>query len=204
MTLNKTFAVLSTLAVAFLAFGATAVAAGEVSPDDGSLLDLARPVMDAVMKGNYWLAAALGVILLTAATRKYLPDAYGGRLARSQWGGRATAFLYAFAGAIANAAAVDGTIFVMTGALAFTALKVGGAAIGGFMALHELAKWFTATKWYQAKMPAPLKALIAFVLGLIGSSTAALAKAEKAGDDAVKANPPTGAEGPVDGDVGKI
>lgn len=183
---------LSVLALAFFSFGATAAAASAVAPEDGSVLDLARPVFDAIMNGHYWMAAALAVVFLTAATRRYLPDGYGGRFVRSDVGGMLTAFLMAFGGAVANGLAAIGTD-AMTAALALTGLKVGLGAIGGFIALHKLATALTGTKWWNAKAPAWLKAGVGFLLMLIGSSAAK--KAEAAGDAAVKANPPAGATG---------
>lgn len=197
--MKKTLTALSMFALAFVGFTATAIAAGAVAPDDGSLLDLAKPVYDAVVNGNYWLAAAVGVVFLTAATRKYLPDAYGGKFARGQWGGRATAFIYAFAGALATTFAAPGAAMSM--AVLLTAFKVGTAAIGGWMVLHGLAKWLTTTKFWNEKMPAPVKMVVGFILGLMGSN--AIKKAEAAGQKAVDENPPQGGAGPT-GNVTEI
>lgn len=197
--MNKTLTAFSTLLLAFFAFGATASAAGEAVGDNSSLFELARPVFDAIVHGNYWLAAALGVILLTAAAKKYLPDAYGGRLVRSELGGMVTAFALAFAGALATTFAAPGA--TMTMLVLWAAVKIGFWAVGGFMALHKIATVLVKTKFWNEKMPAPIKALVALALSMIGSS--AVAKAEKAGQDAVEAKP---AEGPkaVVGDVGQI
>lgn len=177
----------STLAVAFLSFGATSAAATAVAPDDGSLLDLARPVLDAVTHGNYWLAAALAVVVIVAAVRKHLPDAWGGKLLRSDVGGVASAFAVAFAGALATTIAAGSA---MSGGIALAALKVALGAAGGFAALHKLASALVATGWYQAKAPAWLKSVVALLLSLIGSS--AIKKADAAGDAAVKASPAQG------------
>lgn len=189
----------TTFLIAFLGFASAAIAATPLTPDDGSLLDLARPVFDAIVHGNYWLAAALAVVLLTAAAKKYLPDAYGGRLVRSELGAMATAFVLAFAGALATTFAAPGA--AMTMAVLMAALKIGTAAVGGFMILHKLVGVLAATKWYQEKMPAPVKALVAFIMGMIGSS--AVKKAEEAGAKAVEANPAKGPEAVV-GDIGSI
>lgn len=199
--MNRALSFIMLVGLALAGFTATAFAAGQVVPDE-SLLDLAKPIYDAIMTGQAWLAAALSVVFLTAAARKYLPDGYGGRFIRGDVGGMLTAFVVSFAGAIATGLVAAGTKS-LTAALALTGLKVGLAAVGGFVALHKLATALVATKWYQDKVPGPVKTVVAFVLGLIGSSAAARAKviatAEKAGDDAVKANPSKG----VDGIIGK-
>ena len=193
--MKRAFGFLMLVGLALAGFTATAFAAGQVTPDGGSLLDHAKPVMDAIMHGQAWLAASLAVVFLCAATRKYLPDQYGGKFARGDVGGVLLAFLMAFAGAVATALTAGGA---MSTALALTALKVGLGAAGGYTVLHKLATALVATKWYQDKMPAPVKAVVAFVLSLIGSSAAArakvVAKAEKAGTDAVAKNPGKGAD----------
>lgn len=191
--MKKALTALSIFALAFLSFGATAAAQSAVTPDDGSLLDLARPVFDAVVHGNWWLAAALGVVFLTAAAKKYLPDAYGGRLVRSELGAMATAFVLAFGGALATTFAAPGA--AMTMAVLTAALKVGFFGVGGWMILHRIAQALVKTKFWNERMPAPVKAAVAFVLRLIGSS--AISKAEAAGQKAVEANPPTGAANPA-------
>lgn len=190
---KQSLAVISIFAIAFLSFGATAAAQNAVLPEDGALLDLARPVWDAIVHGNYFLAAALGVIFLTAAAKKHLPDAWGGRLVRSELGGMATAFVLAFAGALANTWAAPGA--AMTMAVLLAALKIGAFAVGGWMILHKVALVLVGTKFWQDKMPASVKALVAIILKLIGSS--AIKKAEAAGQKAVDANPPTGLTGVV-------
>lgn len=197
--MKKALTALSVAALAFLSFGATAIAAGEVTPDDGSLLDLARPVFDAVMHGQWWLGAALAVVLLTAAAKKYLPDAYGGKYVRSELGAMATAFLLSFGGAIATTMAAPGA--AMTMAVAMAALKIGAAAVGGWMILHKVMQVVVATKFWNDRVPAPVKALVSFVLGLVGSS--AISKAEKAGQEAVDASPPQG-PAQVNGEIGQI
>ncbi len=190
--MTKFLTALTALCLLAFAFAATAVAAGAVTPEDGSLLDLARPIFDAVMHGQWWLGAALAVVFVTAATRRYLPDAYGGKFARGDVGGLITAFLIAFGGALATTFAAPGA--VMSGAVLLVGLKVGLGAVGGFVALNQLAKALAGTEWFKTKAPAWLRTGLTFLLALIGSS--AIAKAEKAGDAAVAANPATGGAGP--------
>lgn len=180
---------LSFLAFVLVAFAGTALAATPLTPDDGSLLELAKPMLDAVKNGQGWLAAALGVMFFTALARRKLPDRFGGAFVRGDTGGMITAFVFAFAGAVATAATAEG-FAGMTGGLAVAGLKVALAAIGGFVALHKMATAFTATKWWREKCPASVRFAVELVLKLIGSSAADKAKA--AGDAAVKAKPSTG------------
>ncbi len=183
-----TFALIATFFMTTIAFAAGSA----VSPDDASPFELAKPVLEAVKDGKGWLAAALGVVFALAMTRRYVPkDSRVGRFVWSDVGGMLSAFLFAFAGALATSAASFGTGGSgMSLGVALAALKVGTFAIGGFIALHKLATWFTATKWYQDKAPAWLKLGVAFALAFVGST--AVAKAEKAGADAVAAAPPKG------------
>lgn len=181
----------ATFATMMLCFVATAFAAGAVNPADESLGELARALADAVRSGKGWLAAALGVILTLSALKKYTPATWKlGRFFRSDAGGPISAFVLAYAGAIATAAASFTDGHGMTLAIAGAAFGVGITAIGGFVMIHKIATWFIGTAWFQSKAPAWLKTGLAFVLGLIGSSAAEKAKA--AGDAAVKANPPEG------------
>lgn len=198
MTKTKILTFLSTLAVAFFSFGATATAANAVAPDDGSLLDLARPVLDAIVAGHGWLAAALAVVMIVAAVRRYLPDAYGGKFARSDVGGIVAAFAVAFAGAVATSLTAGAA---MSAGIALAAVKVALGAAGGYSILHKLAGALVATKWWAEHAPAWLKSVVALVLSLIGSS--AISKAERAGQDAVEASPAKGPEAVV-GEVGSI
>ncbi len=181
-----------------LAFVGTAFAAGAVKPEDGSLLDLAKPILEAIKNGNGWLAAALAVVFVLAAAKRYTPATWKlGRFFHSDVGGMLSAFVFSFAGAIATTTAS----FVaggpgMTTAIMLAALKVGTFAIGGFVAIHKLATWFVGTAWFQNHAPGWLKSGVGLLLALIGSN--AVEKAEAAGAAAVEANPAPGAGEPTD------
>ncbi len=168
-------------------FTATAFAAGTASPDDGSLLDLARPVFDAVMHGQWWLGASLAVVLLCAAARKYLPDNYGGKFIRGDVGGVLLAFMMSFGGAVATALTAGAA---MSGLVALTALKIALAAAGGYTVIHKLASAFVASVWFQSHAPGWLKLGLGYLLALVGSN--AIEKAEAAGKQAVETNPAKG------------
>jgi hypothetical protein len=185
-TTIKAFATL--ILFSMFGFTATAFAAGEAAPDNESLLDLARPVFDAVVHGQWWVAASAGVILACALARKYLPDAYKTGI-KGDLTGTGMAFAVAFAGAIATWAAAPGA--AMSGAVLLTALKVGAVAIGGYTILHKLATAFVATTWFKAHAPSWVVFAATYALKFIGSN--AIEKAEAAGAAAVKANPAPGA-----------
>lgn len=176
-------------------FAGTALAAGAALPDDASLLEYARPVFDAIVHGQWWIAAASALILVVAAARKYAPTegrfGWTGRVLASTPGVMASTFLLSFAGAVVTALMALGPSGVMSWAIAKTALLVGVTAIGTWKALHSLATWAVSTEFYKSKVPAWVQSLVATVLALIGSN--AIAKAEAAGQRAVDAKPATGA-----------
>lgn len=182
----KTFSTLVLLC--FFGFTATAFAQGAATATDDSLLDYARPLFDAIVHGQWWAAAAAGVVLACALARKYMPASWKTGI-KGDLIGLATAFLMAFGGAILTWAVAPGA--VMSGAVLLTALKVAVVAVGGFTALHKLGTALAASKWFNEHAPSWLVIVITYGLKFIGSS--AISKAEAAGDAAVKANPSTGA-----------
>ena len=71
-----------TLALGFLGvlltgFVVSAHAAQMASPDNGNLLDLARPVFDQIMAGHYIAAAAFALVLSVALVKRYAPGKLG-------------------------------------------------------------------------------------------------------------------------------
>jgi hypothetical protein len=178
----------SLILLTLFGFTATAFAQGATMPADGSILDYARPLFDAVVHGQWWAAAAAGVVLACAAARKYMPAEWKTGL-KGDIVGTATAFLMAFAGAVGTWAVAPGA--TMSAAVFLTALKIGAAAIGGYTALHTFAKWFAQTKWFNEHAPEWLKMIAKYGLMVIGSN--AISKAEAAGQAAVEAKPSEGA-----------
>lgn len=168
------------------AFTGTALAASAVAPADGSILELARPVFDAVMHGQWWAAAAFAVVLGVTIARRWMPAAWK-QGAIGDITGTATAFVLAFAGAIGTWAIAPGATMTL-GVLA-TATKIGVAAIGGYNIVHKLLGWLAA--W--SKTPAWLVPVLKLVASLVGSG--AIAKAEAAGAAAVAASPSKGMAG---------
>ncbi len=169
------------------AFTGTALAADAVAASDPSLSETARSIFDAVMHGQWWAAAALGVIFACAAARRYVLPASWKVGTKGDVVGTAAAFVMAFAGAIATWAMAPGA--VMTMAVILTALKIGATAVGGYTVVHKLASWLLAT----GKMPSWAAAGLRMIAMLVGSSAAA--KAAAAGDAAVAASPPKGMAG---------
>ena len=174
-----------TILILLAAFTGTAVAA-EAAATDPSATELAKSIFDAVMHGQWWAAAAFGVVLACAAARKYMPAAWKTGT-KGDIIGVATAFLMAFAGAAAATLAAPGA--AMTWAVALMALKVGAAAIGGFTVLHKALGWLVS--W--GKLPPWAMMILSVLAAIVGSS--ALKKAEAAGDAAVAAEPPKGMAG---------
>lgn len=192
--MRKLFTSLTVAAAGLVGFAATALATGAIDPQPGneSLFDLAKPVLDAVMNGNGWLAAAGALVLLVAATMKYGAPRWP--WLNSDFARSALVFVGAFGGAVSTALlALGGS--GMSGALAFTALKIAITASGGYQGLKKLI--VPALEWLKSKLPSwaafPLSLLLAALNWALGSSSREAA-AKKAGDDALKANPPGGIE----------
>ena len=147
---DRLFVLLAGL-VAMFSFAGVSHAAGAASPEDGNLLDLAKPVFDAVMHGQGWLGAALALVLVVAAARRYLPKWFPNRFAwlASDAGTTLTTFLFSLGGAFSTAfVAGAGPSF----AIAKTALAVALAAAGGYQALKHLLA--PALRWLRPKLPA--------------------------------------------------
>lgn len=158
---SKIFAALAAVFALLVCFAGSAFATGQATPEDGSLLDLARPVYDAVMHGQWWLAAAGALVLVAAAARKYLAPRYP--WASGPAGSALIVLVGSLGGAAVTALVAMGPGAVMSWALAWTALKVAIAAAGGYglakaLVVDPLLKpWASkAPGWLQA----PLKALI--------------------------------------------
>ncbi len=171
--------------VFLLAFAGTAFAAGAVAPADGSLLDLARPVFDAVMHGQYWAAAALVLVVLTALIRKYGTKRFP--VLESSAGAALLLLVGSFGGAFATAVLAGAGASL---AIAWTALKVAFAAAGGY----SLAKSLLAPllRKIQAKAPMWMQPIFSLAFYFFDRPTP-IADAEKAGAAALEAKPSAGA-----------
>jgi hypothetical protein len=175
---------------AFLAvFASTAFAQG-ASTDDGSILEIARPVLDALLTGRPGLAAALGLVLLAAIGRRY-----GGRrfaFLNTDAGGALLVLVASFGGA---AAAAIGGGAVWSLGLAWSAAKMAAASAGGYSLVKRLIV-APMLRPLRAKAPAWLRPVFDLVLWIFEKPDP-VAEAVAAGDAAVKASPGAGAAGVI-------
>lgn len=174
--------------VFMLAFAATAWAAGTVTGDEGSLLDLARPVYDAFTSGQYLYAGMMALVLAIALTKKYLGPKVP--FLHTDVGGSLMTLVGAFAGALATSLAGGVTV---TFAMVKTASLIAVGAAGGYSLIKRLLV-DPILRPLAAKAPAwsqPIFQLIFFIF----DRPSPIATAEAAGDAAVKETPPTGTEG---------
>ena len=174
--------------VILAAFTGTALAAEAVTVADPSIFDAGKAVFDAVVKGQWWAAAACAVVFLMAVARKYMPASWKTGIKGDMIGVGST-FMMAFAGAVATWAIAQPAGAAMSAAVVLTALKVGAVAIGGYTAIHKVAGWLAA--W--GKLPPWALVIIRALAAVVGSN--AIAKAEAAGAKAVAAEPPKGMSG---------
>lgn len=180
---------ISLLLIASFSFSATAFAAGAVADPDSSLLDLARPVYEALSGGHYAYAGALLVILLVALTKRYLGD----RIAwlHSDAGGSLLALLASSAAALGSGLASPGAVITLS--LLKSALLVGVGAAGGYAMIKNLIIE-PLLKPLAAKAPAWTQPIFALVFWIFDKPSA-IATAVKAGDTAVATHPATGVAG---------
>lgn len=165
-------------------FTGTALAADAVS--DPNTSEVLRQIFDAVVHGQWWVAASGAVIGLCGLARKYMPESWKAG-AKGDVVGIATTFGIAAAGAVITTLAAPGA--AMSLAVVTAAAKVGALAIGGWNILHKVIGWLVG--W--SKLPGWAKSVLGLVASLIGSS--AVKKAEEAGAAAVAANPAPGMTG---------
>jgi hypothetical protein len=188
---------------ALLAFGAVAFAADQVTPSDGSLLDLLKPVYEAFAGGHYAYAAALLVILLAALAKRYLGDLWknssGMGFLHTDLGGTLLALVASMATAMSAALAAPGAHITL--AMLWSSLLIGVGAAGGFAVLKNLVfepvlKPLEA--WLEKKWPflTPVIGVISWIFDKPNPVT----QAEAAGSAAVAANPAPG----VTADAGNV
>lgn len=163
------------------AFTGTALAADVAT--DPATSDVIRQIFDAVVHGQWWIAASAAVIGVCGLARKHMPDSWKDG-AKGDIVGVATTFGIAAAGAVITTLAAPGV--GMSLAVAVAAAKVGVGAIGIWNVLHKVIGWLMG--W--SKLPGWAKSILSVVASFIGSS--AVKKAEEAGDKAVAANPAPG------------
>ncbi len=186
--MKKTLSILALVALTLVSFTAAAFAAGAVVPEDGSLLDLAKPVYEAVMHGQWWLGASLALVLCVGLFKRYAP-AKAQEWAHSDVGGSILVLAGSFGGALATGLVAAGTN-ALTPGLAWMALKVALAAAGGYSLIKKLLGPLVA------KAPAWMQPILGMLMWVFDSKPA-ITKAEEAGKEAVEAKPAAGIEGVV-------
>ncbi len=192
--------VLLALAVAFVALGAGALASTSMtdatSPaaTDPGWLDLARPVYDAVVHGNYALAAAAFLVLAVALVRRYAGPKVP--FLHSDAGGALLTLVGSFGGALATALAAGGAVF--SGHLAWVAFMIAITAAGGYGLIKKLLVVPFLVP-LSKRAPAWMQPLFQLILWVFDRPDP-VAKAEAAGTAAVAAKPSTG----VTGIIGKL
>ena len=169
-----------------LGMTATASAAGAVDPagDGTGLLELAKPVFQAVMSGQYVLGAALALVLVVALVRKYASGRFP--FLATDAGGALLTLVGSFGGAVATALAAGATPSL---AVAWVALGVAASAAGGYALIKKLVGPLVT------KAPGWLQPILRLVVWFFDRPSSVVKEVEAAGDAAVAANPPSGAAG---------
>lgn len=183
------------LLVFLFSFTGVALAAGAAAPDDGSLLDLLRPVYDAFAGGHYPYAGMLALVLAVALLKRYAPAKFGiSDFVHGDVGGTLTTLLGSFAAAMAASLAGGAGV---TLAMAKTASLIAVGAAGGYTMIKKLiVEPLRNSDWYKSRAPEWLKSIMQVAMWIFDKPSP-VAAAEDAGQKAVDASPPTGTIGVV-------
>lgn len=178
--------------VALAWFRATAFAATAATGDEGSVIDLARPVYDAFVNHHPALGATLLVVLLVALVKRYAPGK-AGTFVHNDLGGSLLALIGGGALAMSIPLAVPGATW--SWGLLKGGFEAGLLAAGGYAALKNLVVE-PLLKPLAARFPA-LSWLFDLIFWMfdhvVDAQADAAKKADAAGDAAVKAAPAQGA-----------
>lgn len=165
-------------------FLASFVGVAIASAQSDQLSELAKPVLEAVLAGDYALATALGVVLVVSLLRRY-----GGQyvpVLAHPLVAPILVLLASVGGSIATSAAAGAAVGMVT---VWMALKTSLFSAAGY----ALTKPYF--EFLEGKAPAWLKPLIAPLAAILRLVFKARreAAAKRAGDAAVAANPAEGA-----------
>lgn len=174
-----TKSVLQVAVIAAISFVGASVAFAQ---DPDALAQAWKPVLDAVMSGNYAAAAALGLVLAVAATRRF-----GG--SRFPWLASPTVapflvMIGSFGASLGNTLLADADL---SGDMVIAALKVALYASGGYALLKPIISKL------REIAPAWMSPLFAIVDTIFDAKANAVKKAKLAGAIAVEKNPGKGA-----------
>ena len=171
--------VLQVAVIAAISFVGASVAFAQ---DPETIAQLSKPVLDAIMSGNYAAAAALGLVLAVALTRRY-----GG----SRWPVLASATVAPFLVMLGSFGASLGTTLLadadLSGAMVIAALKVALYASGSYAMLKPIIAKL------RKIAPPWMSPLFAIVDSIFDAKAKAVEKATEAGRIAVEKNPGKGA-----------
>lgn len=181
----RTLLIISSAIALVATFAGVSFAANAAAPEDGSWLDLLRPIYDAFAHGQYVLAGALALIPVVVVLRRYAAPRV--EWLRSDLAAAGMTLAAAFGASMA--AALGGGVAV-SWAIVCNAGKIALTAAGGYSLLKPFALRLISLLPAWA---APLATILEWVFG----KPAVISEAEKAGADAVAAKPPTGADGVV-------
>lgn len=188
---NHAATLIPMIVLLLIGFTATAHAADAVTPPDGSLLDVARPVYDAIMAGHYIASVALALVLGVALLKRYTGNTSKlGKFVHGDIGGALTTFAVSFFGAIATATLATGSGWA---GLSLSVLKVSSgvavAAIGGYTIIKKLV--IPLLKPIAAKAPAWMQPVFSILFWAFDKPDATTT-ATDAGNAAVAASPAQG------------
>ena len=161
----------------------TSVGVAFAATDDTQLMDMAKPLLDAVMHGQFALAGAMLLVLGVALARRYGAKRFP--FLHTDAGGSLLTLAGSFGGAVATALMAGAGV---TTGLLWTALGVAATASGGYTLIKRLA--IPLLKKVLSKLPKALQKPFGLVLWMFESPK--VAAAEAAGDAAVAANPAKG------------
>jgi hypothetical protein len=180
------FTFLAAFLVGTFAFMGTSYASNVMQGTVENPLDYVRPLYDAIVSGNYWLAAALALIVVVALARRYIAPHVP--FLQTKLGIALMVLFGSFGGALATAITAGATPGF---ALVYPALAIAATAAGGYTLLKELLA--PVLEKLKAKSPKWLHPVFDLVLWVFTTKE----RVKEAGDAAVKKNPPSGTAGIV-------
>lgn len=130
------------------AFAGVATAQTATVGEDTSLLELARPVLDAMLASNPGLAAALALVLIAALARRYGARAWP--WLATDAGGALIVLVGAFGGAAASTLYQGGA---WSPTMAWAAFKIAAATGGGYSLVKRLVVDPVLRPYVIARLP---------------------------------------------------
>jgi hypothetical protein len=176
--------------IGVVSFAAVAHAAGVMASPDASILDLARPVYDAILAGQFTLAGTLAIVLLVAAVKRYFTTGKFGTFVHSDAGGALLALVggaatAASAGLLAPGASLSLGLFKAS-------VVAGIVAAGGFAIVKNLLVE-PLLKPLSDRAPAWMQPVFTLIFWVFDHGVSPTEEATASGTAAVAAKPAAGA-----------